>query len=88
MRTLLIAVAALMLAGCSENSVWWKANNAWGTGTFPVANELAGLGEFVFRRKDFGGRLRDAFLEEQSGGSEGRAGEETALHGLVEHSIG
>ena len=39
MRTLLIAVAALMLAGCSENSVWWKANNAWGTGTFPVSNE-------------------------------------------------
>jgi hypothetical protein len=39
MRTLLIAVAALMLAGCSENSVWWKANNAWGTGTFPVAND-------------------------------------------------
>jgi hypothetical protein len=39
MRTLLIAVAALMLAGCSENSVWSKANNAWGTGTFPVSNE-------------------------------------------------
>jgi hypothetical protein len=39
MRTLLVAVAALLLAGCSENSVWWKANNAWGTGTFPVSNE-------------------------------------------------
>ena len=39
MRTLLVAVAALLLAGCSENSVWWKANNAWGTGTFPVAND-------------------------------------------------
>ena len=39
MRTLLIAVAALTLAGCSENSVWWKANNAWGTGTFPVSND-------------------------------------------------
>jgi hypothetical protein len=39
MRTLLIAVAALMLAGCSENSVWWRANNAWGTGTFPVSND-------------------------------------------------
>jgi hypothetical protein len=39
MRTLLIAVAALMLAGCSENSIWWKANNAWGTGTFPVSND-------------------------------------------------
>jgi hypothetical protein len=38
MRTLLIAVAALMLAGCSENSVWSKANSAWGTGTFPVAD--------------------------------------------------
>jgi hypothetical protein len=39
MRTLLVAVAALLLAGCSENSVWWKANNAWGTGTFPVATD-------------------------------------------------
>ena len=39
MRTLLVAVAALLLAGCSENSVWWKANDAWGTGTFPVAND-------------------------------------------------
>jgi hypothetical protein len=39
MRTLLIAVAALLLAGCSENSIWWKANNAWGTGTFPVSND-------------------------------------------------
>ncbi len=39
MRTLLIAVVALLLAGCSENSVWWKANNAWGTGTFPVSND-------------------------------------------------
>ena len=39
MRTLLIAVAALMLGGCSENSIWWKANNAWGTGTFPVSND-------------------------------------------------
>jgi hypothetical protein len=38
MRKLLVAVALLMLAGCSENSVWWKANNAWGTGTFPVSN--------------------------------------------------
>ena len=39
MRTLLIAVAALMLAGCSSNSIWWKANDAWGTGTFPVSND-------------------------------------------------
>ena len=39
MRKLLVAVAALMLAGCSSNSVWWKANDAWGTGTFPVSND-------------------------------------------------
>ena len=39
MRKLLIAVAALMLAGCSSNSIWSKANNAWGTGTFPVSND-------------------------------------------------
>lgn len=39
MRKLLVAVALLMLAGCSSNSVWWKANDAWGTGTFPVAND-------------------------------------------------
>ena len=39
MRNLLIAVAALMLAGCSSNSIWWKANDAWGTGTFPVSND-------------------------------------------------
>jgi len=38
MRKLLVAVAALMLAGCSSNSIWGKANDAWGTGTFPVAN--------------------------------------------------
>ena len=39
MRKLLVAVAALVLACCSSNSVWWKANDAWGTGTFPVAND-------------------------------------------------
>ena len=39
MRKLLVAVAALMLAGCSSNSIWWKANDAWGTGTFPVSND-------------------------------------------------
>ena len=39
MRKLLVAVALLMLAGCSSNSVWWKATDAWGTGTFPVAND-------------------------------------------------
>lgn len=38
MRKLLVAVGLLMLAGCSSNSVWWKANDAWGTGTFPVSN--------------------------------------------------
>ena len=38
MRKLLVAVALLMLAGCSENSLWSRENNAWGTGTFPVAN--------------------------------------------------
>ena len=38
-KLLLVAVALLMLAGCSSNSIWWKANDAWGTGTFPVAND-------------------------------------------------
>jgi hypothetical protein len=38
MRKLLIVVALLMLAGCSEDSFWSRENNAWGTGTFPVAN--------------------------------------------------
>jgi hypothetical protein len=39
MRKSLVAACLLMLAGCSENSVWSKANSAWGTGTFPAANE-------------------------------------------------
>jgi hypothetical protein len=40
MRKLLVAAALLMmLAGCSSNSVWHKANDAWGRGTFPVAND-------------------------------------------------
>jgi len=41
MRKLLVAVALLMLAGCSSSSgsLFSKANDAWGTGTFPVASE-------------------------------------------------
>ena len=41
MRKLLVAVTLLMLAGCSSSpgSLFSKANDAWGTGTFPVANE-------------------------------------------------
>ncbi|MPZ33169.1 MAG: hypothetical protein GEV13_19630 [Rhodospirillales bacterium] len=39
MRKLLVAVGLLLLAGCSSNSIWSKDNDAWGTGTFPVANE-------------------------------------------------
>ena len=39
MRTFLVAVALLMLAGCSSNpgGVFSRANDAWGTGTFPVS---------------------------------------------------
>jgi hypothetical protein len=29
----------LSLAACSENSTWFRFNNAFGTGTFPVAND-------------------------------------------------
>jgi hypothetical protein len=39
MRKLLVAVALLMLAGCSSGSIWSRDTDAWGTGTFPVANE-------------------------------------------------
>lgn len=39
MRKLLVAVALLVLAGCSSNSIWSKDNDAWGRGTFPVAND-------------------------------------------------
>ena len=41
MRKLLVAVTLLMLAGCSSSSgsLFSKATDAWGTGTFPVANE-------------------------------------------------
>ena len=39
MKKLLIAFALLSLAACSENSSWFRFNNAFGTGTFPVANE-------------------------------------------------
>ena len=38
-KLLLVAGAFLMLAGCSSNSIWWKGNDAWGTGTFPVSND-------------------------------------------------
>ena len=40
MRKLLVAVVLLMLAGCSPTPSLpcSKANDAWGTGTFPVAN--------------------------------------------------
>jgi hypothetical protein len=41
MRTLLVAAALLMLAGCSPSpgSLFSRANDAWGTGTFPVSND-------------------------------------------------
>ena len=41
MRKLLVAAALLMLAGCSPSpgSLFSRANDAWGTGTFPVAND-------------------------------------------------
>jgi hypothetical protein len=39
MKKLLIAFALLSLAACSENSTWYRFNNAFGTGTFPVAND-------------------------------------------------
>src|SRR5882757_8415006 len=41
MRKLLVVAALLMLAGCSPSpgSLFSKANDAWGTGTFPVAND-------------------------------------------------
>ena len=41
MRKLLVAAALLMLAGCSSSpgSLFSRANDAWGTGTFPVAND-------------------------------------------------
>ncbi|MBL6616957.1 MAG: hypothetical protein ISP49_03965 [Reyranella sp.] len=39
MKKLLIAFALLSLAACSENSTWFRFNNAFGTGTFPVASE-------------------------------------------------
>ena len=39
MRKLLMAFALLSLAACSENSTWYRFNNAFGTGTFPVAND-------------------------------------------------
>jgi hypothetical protein len=39
MRKLLMAFALLSLAACSENSTWYRFNNAFGTGTFPVASD-------------------------------------------------
>jgi hypothetical protein len=41
MRKLLVAAALLVLAGCSSSpgSLFSKANDAWGRGTFPVAND-------------------------------------------------
>ena len=41
MRKLLVAAALLMLAGCSPSpgSLFSRANDAWGTGTFPVSND-------------------------------------------------
>ena len=39
MKKFLIAFALLSLAACSENSSWFRFNNAFGTGTFPVAND-------------------------------------------------
>jgi hypothetical protein len=39
MKKLLIVFASLVLAACSENSDFYRFNNAFGTGTFPVAND-------------------------------------------------
>jgi hypothetical protein len=39
MRKLLVVVAALVLAGCGPDSTFNRNLNAWGTGTFPVAND-------------------------------------------------
>ena len=41
MRKLLVAAALLVLAGCSSSpgSLFSRANDAWGTGTFPVSND-------------------------------------------------
>ena len=41
MRTLLSVVVALVLAGCGQGqeNIFNRNMNAWGTGTFPVAND-------------------------------------------------
>jgi hypothetical protein len=39
MKKLLMVFASLLLAACSENSDFSRFNNAFGTGTFPVAND-------------------------------------------------
>src|SRR5262245_46565915 len=39
MKKLWMVFVSLLLAACSENSTWYRFNNAFGTGTFPVAND-------------------------------------------------
>ena len=39
MKTLLMVFASLLLAACGEDSGFNRFNNAFGTGTFPVAND-------------------------------------------------
>jgi hypothetical protein len=39
MKKLLMVFASLLLAACSENSDFFRFNKAFGTGTFPVAND-------------------------------------------------
>ena len=39
MKKLLMVFATLLLAACSENSDFYRFNKAFGTGTFPVAND-------------------------------------------------
>lgn len=39
MKKLLMVFASLLLAACSEDSQFSRFNNAFGTGTFPVAND-------------------------------------------------
>ena len=39
MRKFLVAAVVLGLTGCGENSIFTRENDAWGRGTFPVAND-------------------------------------------------
>ncbi len=39
MRKFLVAAVALGLAGCGENSIFTRQYDAWGQGSFPVAND-------------------------------------------------